>query len=103
MRWARAFIVSGGSWKRANLINQAEAGAGLENINSQLSQVTAGFNTPQTFNPLGDIFGDIAFSLAAGALQGNQQSQLNDQIRRLSGPSASGAGSTGGKVKVFNN
>jgi len=80
--------------QRGNLIGQAEAGAGLESINSQLKGIQTNLRAPQTFDPLGQIFGDIAFSLAGGALQ----AQEANRFRKLSGPSAGGASSAKSKI-----
>ena len=80
--------------QRGNLIGQAQAGAGLESINSQLKGIQTNLSAPQTFDPLEQIFGDIALGFAGGALQ----AQENDRFKKLSGPSASGTSSTKSKI-----
>jgi len=81
--------------QRGNLLGQAEAGAGLESINSQLKGVQTNLQAPGTFDPLGQIFGDLAFSLAGGALGAKEAGKFNKPV----GPSAGGASSA--KAKVF--
>ena len=81
--------------QRGNLLGQAEAGAGLESINSQLKGVQTNVQAPGTFDPLGQIFGDLAFSLAGGALSAKEAGKFNKPV----GPSAGGVSSA--KTKVF--
>lgn len=85
---------------RANLISQAEAGAGLETINSSLSGVLPGLTAPQTFDPLNDLFADVAFGTAAGAARGGTNAALAAELAKLGGPQAAGVG-TGYRTKIY--
>lgn len=53
---------------RANLINQANAGSDLNTINNLVTSNLQTLQAPQTYDPLGDIFGQLAMSAAAAGV-----------------------------------
>lgn len=86
---------------QAGLINQANSGADLNSINSLVTSNLATLQAPHSYDPLGNIFGQLALSAIAGGVQ-NSSSAFNNTgaAGSAAGPAVSGA-SSGSGVKSY--
>lgn len=55
---------------QSNLLNQANAGSDLNSINNLVTSNLQTLQAPQTYDPLGNIFGQLALSAAAAGASG---------------------------------
>ncbi len=63
---------------QSNLINQANAGSDLNSINNLVSSNLQTLQAPQSYDPLGNIFGQLALSAAAAGVSGQGVNPLGN-------------------------